>query len=396
MSGKFAALMALVVILASISSAAFKVQMVEASGAIYIRADGSIDPPDAPIATADNITYTLTDNIYDSIVVERDNIIVDGAGYTAQGNGSGIGIDLTKRSNVTIGNMEIKAFFHGIYLWYSSNNSVSRNNITANSMSGIWLFRFSYNNMISRNNITNNSNGIGLVDSPGNQVYGNSMTNNYLNIQFYRSSGNFFYHNYFVKNATQVYTYLSDNVWDDGYPSGGNYWSDYDGIDYHQDLNQDINGSDGVGDKEYSIDGNNTDRYPLMGMFSDFNATSEHHVQTICNSTISGFQFNGTAISFNVTGADGTAGFCRICIATALMNGTLEVLVNGTKVQSNVLSCSNTIYTYLYFNYTHSTKEVVIVPEFPALLFPPLLMIATLLAATVYKRKRSFWSSDFS
>jgi hypothetical protein len=45
------------------------------------------------------------------------------------------------------------------------------------------------------------------------------------------------------------------NLWDDGYPSGGNYWSDYTGID--------ANG-DGIGDSTYFIDSNNTDNYPLM------------------------------------------------------------------------------------------------------------------------------------
>ncbi|MEM3699489.1 MAG: hypothetical protein QXL57_01285 [Candidatus Bathyarchaeia archaeon] len=58
------------------------------NGTVYIRADGSVDPPDAPIVTFDNVTYTLTDNITssgDGIIVERDNIIIDGSGYTIQG-----------------------------------------------------------------------------------------------------------------------------------------------------------------------------------------------------------------------------------------------------------------------------------------------------------------------
>src|SRR4030066_683466 len=96
--------------LVSISSVTLKVQSVEASGTFYIRADGSIDPPTAPISTFDNVTYTLTGNITsdaDGIVVERDNIVVDGAGYTVQGTGASgsKGIDLTGRSNVTIKSM---------------------------------------------------------------------------------------------------------------------------------------------------------------------------------------------------------------------------------------------------------------------------------------------------
>ena len=47
---------------------------------------------------------------------------------------------------------------------------------------------------------------------------------------------------------------------------GGNYWSDYTGNDYYRGINQDIPGSDGIGDTPYNISGpgNNTDRYPLM------------------------------------------------------------------------------------------------------------------------------------
>jgi len=45
-----------------------------------------------------------------AIVVERNNIVIDGAGYTVQGIGNGKGIDLISRSNVKIQNMEIAAF----------------------------------------------------------------------------------------------------------------------------------------------------------------------------------------------------------------------------------------------------------------------------------------------
>jgi hypothetical protein len=58
------------------------------SGTVYIRTDGSIDPPDAPIISHDNITYALSDNIMsyeNGIVVERNNIILDGNYFTVQG-----------------------------------------------------------------------------------------------------------------------------------------------------------------------------------------------------------------------------------------------------------------------------------------------------------------------
>ena len=316
---------------------ALKVERVEASGTITIMADGSIVPSTANITSVDNVTYTFTDNINDSLVVERDNTVVDGAGYTVQGTGSGVGIQLYYTSNVTIKNTQVKAFWVGIHLASASNNTISGNNITENSF-----------------------NGISLMASSGN---------------------NKFYHNNIMNNTNQVYWYTAlTNVWDDGYPSGGNYWSDYSGVD--SDF-------DGIGDTPYLIDETDQDGYPLMGTFSDFDATSEHHVQTICNSTISAFQFNGTALSFNVTGEDGTVGFCRTCIPRALMNETYQVFVNGTEVPHTLLPCSNSTHSYLYFSYNHSTQEVMIIPEFPSFLILPLFMIATLLAVILYRRKHS-------
>ena len=63
----------LIVLLISMLTLAFNIQPVKASGTIYIRADGSIDPPSANITSADNVTYYFTENNYDEIVVERSN-----------------------------------------------------------------------------------------------------------------------------------------------------------------------------------------------------------------------------------------------------------------------------------------------------------------------------------
>ena len=158
------------------------------TGTVYIRADGSIDPPDAPIQRDGNV-YTLTGNIAssaDGIVVERDNIVIDGAGYTLQGTGSGRGIDLYGRKNVTVQNTRIDNFASGIgQSRYSPINMVHgirvlKNTIT-NNRCGV-SFIYSYNNIIIENNITNNYYGISLSYSFNNTISRNNITETFIRV----------------------------------------------------------------------------------------------------------------------------------------------------------------------------------------------------------------------
>ena len=207
----------------------------------------------------------------------------------------GYGILLDSTSNNTISGNYITNNDYGIELWYSKYNTISGNNITANRWNGIELYPASTNNNVTGNNITNNGydvwNGYGVVDSSSNNtisgnningngktaqgggiwfysssnetVSGNNITNNYYGIYLYGSSNNSVYHNNFIDNTRQVYSSDSAyaNVWDDSYPSGGNYWSDYNGADADHD---------GIGDTPYIIDANNTDHYPLMNIIPEF------------------------------------------------------------------------------------------------------------------------------
>jgi parallel beta-helix repeat protein len=276
----------LTLLLIGMLTLAFNIQPVKAwTGTVYIRADGSIDPPDAPIITYDNVTYTLTDNITTSangIIVERDNIVIDGAGYTVKGTGIGRGIELSYVNNVTVRDMEIRVFLYGIELFRSSNNVISTNNLTYNDH-GIGFFRSSHN-IITANNIANNrymgitiyegadnntitANSIAThsydgiyVEADGNTITANNIANNrHSGVYFAWASNNKLYHNNFINNKIQAVSY-GLNIWDDGYPSGGNYWSDY-GERYPDAKELD---DSGIWDTPYVIDENNQDNYPLM------------------------------------------------------------------------------------------------------------------------------------
>jgi hypothetical protein len=76
------------------------------------------------------------------------------------------------------------------------------------------------------------------------------------------SQNNIFHHNNFV-NYSEVRV-SGANAWDDGYPSGGNYWGGFNPPDMYHGLYQNVTGSDGVGDIRYVINAYNTDRYPLV------------------------------------------------------------------------------------------------------------------------------------
>ena len=166
---------------------ALTIQPVKAAGPIYIRADGRIDPSTASLVSADNVTYVFTDNLGDSIVVERDNIVVDGTGHTLEGAGTATGIDLTGRTSVRIRNVRIMNFSYGVWVHSSFNSSVSNVNVTSNSYYGIALVGSSGNN-ISGNQVTGNFHGVGLEASRNNSLSGNVLAGNAYGMWLYSYS----------------------------------------------------------------------------------------------------------------------------------------------------------------------------------------------------------------
>jgi parallel beta-helix repeat protein len=400
-------LMTMAIVLAMTSFAWFRAESVGASGIIYIEADGSVNPPEAPVFTSDNRTYILSDNV-GSIVVERNNIVLEGAGHSAQGRGigfSGTGIYLGGRSNVEVRNLRIEAFDIGVLLGGSWNVSVVKDEIASNEY-GIQLSNSS-GNTISENDIFINSFGIGFADqSDDNTVFGNKIRGNYdgfwlrhcsgnkifansiaandmYSLAFLYSSNNTVYGNNLVSNQ-QIFSEESANIWDDGYPSGGNYWGGYSGVDENRD---------GILDSPYMLDQNNTDDYPLAGAFLFYEfpqSAPELLVTIVSNSTVSALTVSTSpnhpeqrTIQFNVT-TEGASGFCRVCIPVALMNESYRVVVDGAEPQYvNYSIAYSSVNRWIYIAYSGFGHQITIVPEFSSLIVLLLFGAATLLAVQI-------------
>jgi hypothetical protein len=96
-----------------------------------------------------------------------------------------------------------------------------------------------------------------------------------------------------------------------------------------------------------------------MGPFVSFNV-AENNVEIVSNSTTADFQYNGTALKFNVRGENGTFGFCRMRIPKSLVDGTYKVFVNGVQVAHTLLTCSNSTHGYLYCTYEFSAEDTLV------------------------------------
>ncbi|MEM2293157.1 MAG: NosD domain-containing protein, partial [Nitrososphaerota archaeon] len=210
---------------------------------------------------------SYSNEVVDNVVNNKPLVYLEGiSDYTVADAGQVI---LIKCNNINVENLNLYNTTVAVELYETNNTKIAKNNIT-NNFQGIVLAHSSYN-CISENNITNKATGIYLCNSSNNSISGNNIiANNWsgiLGILLRSSSNNRFYHNNFINNTWQVDSDGSPNVWDDGYSSGGNYWSDYTGVDVKRGPGQDLPGSDGIGDTPYVIDANNIDRYPLMNPY---------------------------------------------------------------------------------------------------------------------------------
>ena len=121
-----------------------------------------------------------------------------------------------------------------------------------------------------------------------------------------------------------------------------------------------------------------------------------YYIPISSNSTVSNFNFNinptnGT-LSFTISGANGTSGFCNVTIPKALLDVNVPtewmIKVDGKIVTANCTITPFAGYTYIYIPYPHSIHTISVigtepVSEMSPNILPQVLTLTTLIAAIV-------------
>lgn len=150
----------------------------------YIRANGTVEPY-TELIQRDGDIYTFKGDIEGTIVVEKSNVTVDGAGYTLHGPGPAepgsvrysYGVKMENIVYVTVKNFLLDSYDFGIWQEDCTNNVITENAITNSGVRGVYLRGDSFSNIVSNNVITTADMGIALDPNGENTISENTITN---------------------------------------------------------------------------------------------------------------------------------------------------------------------------------------------------------------------------
>ncbi len=130
-------------------------------------------------------TYTVSNNYGIYLYSSSNNTVT---GNTC--NNNSYGIRLYSSSNNTVTGNTCNNNSYGIYLYSSSDDNTVTGNTCDNNSYGIYLSSSSNNNTVTGNTCNNSSDGIDLSSSSNNTVTGNTCNNNSYGIYLSSSSNN--------------------------------------------------------------------------------------------------------------------------------------------------------------------------------------------------------------
>jgi len=270
----------------------------------------------------------------------------------------------------------------GVELRSSNFSEISCCKIFSSGICGAYFREKSCNNIVVDNTIADNSNGMLFADSA--------------------SQENKIFHNDFVNNSVHVTSFGGFNYFDNGYPSGGNYWDDATSVDLKSGTSQNQNGSDGILDQ-----GSHLDNYPLVNpLTSLFIEVSgqEFVTELSANFTLTNWRFNTTDRSLFLTLGNQQINTyaARVEIPKSLLScdnlSAWTVFLHSADLKETpYLGIEDTANTYLYFvlnDVSEAEIQIVGTTLLPELSFPFAAMIIVVLTSVimVLYRKRTYRS----
>lgn len=188
-------------------------------------------------AVGNNITNFYNGIEFAAIESDGNPNLIDGSALNNYISNCNFGIRVTEAFEIAImGNRVTGCENNAIYIPWSTNTTIAYNILTYSGSSALNIQ--SDNITILGNTIANNQRGL-AIDGHNCNVYNNNFINN-------------------LDQASVVYT---DNNFNLAKPTGGNYWSNYMGVDAN---------NDGFGDTPYTFTGDyatDSDNLPLMKPF---------------------------------------------------------------------------------------------------------------------------------
>ncbi|UCE38511.1 MAG: right-handed parallel beta-helix repeat-containing protein [Thermoplasmata archaeon] len=214
-----------------------------------------------------HISKNKAHGIFLAYLADNNNITNN---HVIDNKGNSINLFLSSNNNIINNNFSSNNL-DGMYVVASSNNHITKNIFFNNNLNGLRLGGAS-NNVITKNLFHSNTmGGVDLTSSDYNQITANNVSNNNIGIKIKSSSNNQIFHNNILDNSNQATDDTSSNIWNDAYPSGGNFWSDWSPTCndlYNGTITPQTTGSpDGICDEQYDIDGDSSDFYPLKYPF---------------------------------------------------------------------------------------------------------------------------------
>jgi hypothetical protein len=186
-------------------------------------------------------------------------------------------VDRGSGNNISGNVVTISEFcvYDGLNLRNSDNNVVTGNNFSVSCHNTVIMYNSNHNYIAFNHILGHLTDLVTISNSNNNSIVGNTLWKPegfQGHIWLKNSKDNILYHNNFISPYWEVFVTIDDastnNTWDDGYPSGGNYWSNYAGNDTYSGPYQNETGSDDIGDTPRVIDVDNQDRYPLMNQWA--------------------------------------------------------------------------------------------------------------------------------